>query len=221
MKSLHLTGNDISADGSCSIIAIADCLATNPPLQELFLAGNKLNDDDAEFIAEGLRTNTNLKKIDLRDNAIGRLGCKALFKAIFNDENLNSVSSSNHTCDIIVTYYKIPCINTELFGGKSGVLLEKKFAMIAPPNDPDVNVHLFSEVPPELIHKVLKLAQKYPEKNVWKYMRHLLQGDELLESGAAHVEESSKKRNFLEKSSQWKSLKGSRQKQSSSFRSNL
>eukprot|EP00985_Skeletonema_marinoi_P030724 scaffold33574_cov152-Skeletonema_marinoi.AAC.1 len=196
LKTLHLTGNDISTDGSS---IIADCLAADPPLQELFLAGNKLNDDDAELIAEGLKTNTNLKKIDLRDNAIGRLGCKALFKAIFNDESLNSVSSSNHTCDILASSYKIPCINKEIFGGKSGVLLAKKFAMIAPPNDQDVNVHLFSEVPPELIHKVLKLVQKYPEKNVWKYMRHLLQGDELLESGAAHVEESSEEEELFGK----------------------
>ena len=188
LKTLHLTGNDIATDGSS---IIADCLATDPPLQELFLVGNTLNDDDAKLIAEGLRTNTNLKKIDLRNNVIGRCGCKALFKAIFNDESLNSVSSSNHTCNVLVSYCKIPCINTEIFGGKRGVLLAKKFAMIAPPNDPDVNVHLFSEVPPELIHMVLKLVQKYPEKNVWKYMRHLLQGDELLESGAAHVEESS------------------------------
>eukprot|EP00984_Skeletonema_dohrnii_P016043 scaffold7040_cov100-Skeletonema_dohrnii-CCMP3373.AAC.2 len=49
LKTLHLRGNDIATDGSS---IIADCLATNPPLQELFLVGNALNDDDAELIAE-------------------------------------------------------------------------------------------------------------------------------------------------------------------------
>lgn len=67
LECLDLPGNDIRTHGSRHI---ADFLAKNPPLRELTLESNHLNDDDAEAIAEALKTNTNLKTLILRDNDI-------------------------------------------------------------------------------------------------------------------------------------------------------
>jgi hypothetical protein len=67
LECLDLPGNDIRTHGSRHI---ADFLAKNPPLRELTLESNHLNDDDAEAIAEALKTNTNLKTLILRENDI-------------------------------------------------------------------------------------------------------------------------------------------------------
>ena len=181
LNSLYLVGNNISSDGSS---IIADFIATNPALQELFLCDNRLNDDDAEAIANSLMTNTNLWKLDLKGNKFGRRGCDALLKAIFNHDSLNSVSSSNHTCDIFVSRYKVPCVNGFVVDGEVGVLTAKKFALVAPPDDDVVNVHYLMSTPPELMHKVLEFVQNYPRKPAWKFIRELSRGKTMLELGA-------------------------------------
>ena len=178
LTTLDLAGNNIS--GSASVI-IADCLATNPPLKKLYLRANNFNDDDAELLANALKTNTNLWKLDLKENSdIGRRGGTALLKAIFNYESLNSVSSSNHTCDILVSHVKIPSINGEAWGGEKGAIRAKKFAILAPLGKQDVNVGLLRGVPPELMHKVLKFVQAYPEKHLMQ-VEHLVCCKNLLE----------------------------------------
>mmetsp|Transcript_16754 Transcript_16754/g.28494 ORF Transcript_16754/g.28494 Transcript_16754/m.28494 type:complete len:510 (+) Transcript_16754:147-1676(+) len=181
LKSLNLSGNNISTDGSA---AIADCLATNPSLQELFLRGNKFNDDDAEVIADALKTNTNLWKLDLKDNEIGRRGCNALFKAIFDHDSLNSAASSNHTCDIFVSRYKIPIVNGFIVCGEDGAIQAKKFALIAPPNDNFVDIHLLSTTPPVLMHMLLEFVQNYPPIAGWHFIQELYRGKSTLEYGA-------------------------------------
>lgn len=181
LKSLNLAENSISSGGSSMI---ADCIATNPVLQELFLCDNSLNDDDARIIANSLMTNTNLWKLDLKGNKFGRSGCDALLKAIFNHDSLNSVSSSNHTCDIFVSRYKIPCVNGFIPGGEAAAITAKKFALIAPPDDDVVNVHyLLSAAPPELMHKVLEFVQNYPSQAAWNDIEALSRGKTMLEEG--------------------------------------
>ena len=187
LKTLNLAGNNISTSGS---VFIADSLATNPPLQELCLSANNFNDDDAELIANALKTNTNLWTLDLKENSgIGRRGCTALLKAIFNHESLNSVSSSNHTCDISVSRYNIPPINGYIQGGEEGAVRAKKFAILAPPGGQDVNVRLLRGVPLELMHKVLEFVQAYPNEAACSYVKPLLQCKDLLES-TNHDEDS-------------------------------
>jgi hypothetical protein len=182
LKSLHLMGNNISSNGNSMI---ADFIATNPALQELFLCDNRLNDDDAEAIANSLMTNTNLWKLGLKRNVFGRRGCDALLKAIFNHDSLNSVSSSNHTCDIFVSHYKVPCVNGFIVGGEAGAIKAKKFALIAPPSGDVVNVHhLLSAAPPELMHKVLEFVQNYPSQAAWNFIGDLSRGKTMLEFGA-------------------------------------
>jgi len=89
---------------------LSDFLKSNPPLKCLNLENNHLNDDDMVLIAEALKENTNLKSISLDDNPITEdRGIKALRKAVFDETDLNSVASSNHTCCIHGPFY--PRIN--------------------------------------------------------------------------------------------------------------
>lgn len=71
LECIDLPGNGIKTDGSTHI---ADFLAKSPPLRELTLENNHLNDDDAQAIAEALKTNTNLKTLILRGNDITSRG---------------------------------------------------------------------------------------------------------------------------------------------------
>jgi len=73
-------------------------LTTNPPLNELSLQDNLLDDDDARLIANALKHNTNLRKLHLDGNNITNVGCTAIGSVLFDRSSLNSAASSNHTC---------------------------------------------------------------------------------------------------------------------------
>ena len=96
---LDLEGNSISGN-----TAIPDYIASNPPLKKLFLSGNKLDDDDAIWIARALRQNTNLEHLYLHNNDFTDIGCQALSKATYDSTSLNSVFDCNHTCSISGIY---------------------------------------------------------------------------------------------------------------------
>ena len=66
----------------------------------LDLSANGLTDDAAKVIAGALKTNSNLKRLHLFRNAIGKAGLEALFQAIFDTRSMNSIIESNHSCDI-------------------------------------------------------------------------------------------------------------------------
>ena len=92
---LDLEGNNIQTKGDT---AIPNYIASNPPLKNLYLARNKLNDNDAILIARALKGNTNLKQLRLYDNNITHIGKEALSKAVYDPTSLNSMSDCNHTC---------------------------------------------------------------------------------------------------------------------------
>jgi len=96
---IDLERNNIQTEGDT---AIPDYIATNPPLENLYLSGNKLNDDDALLIARALKHNTNLKELVLDNNNITHIGKEALSKAVYDPTSLNSMSDCNHTCIIHV-----------------------------------------------------------------------------------------------------------------------
>ena len=73
-------------------------LTTNPPLNELSLQDNLLDDDDARLIATALKHNTNLRKLHLDGNKITDDGCTAIGSVLFDRSSLNSAATSNHTC---------------------------------------------------------------------------------------------------------------------------
>jgi hypothetical protein len=62
---------------------LAEALSTDAPLRSLSLPRNELNDDDARCLADLLKKNRTLTKLDLSDNAsIGDAGWRALTDAL-------------------------------------------------------------------------------------------------------------------------------------------
>ena len=64
------------------------------------MADNHLYDDDAILIARALKQNTNLQCLNLGDNDITDIGCKALTRAVYDSTSLNSMADCNHSCTI-------------------------------------------------------------------------------------------------------------------------
>ena len=94
---IDLERNDIETGGDTTI---SDYIASNRPLEYLFLADNQLNDHDAKLIARALRRNTHLHEIRLGDNNITNIGKEALYNAIYDPTSLNTLAGCNHTCCI-------------------------------------------------------------------------------------------------------------------------
>jgi hypothetical protein len=96
VKNIHLHNNNIDSLGA---VKIAECLEGNPPIEVLFLAHNRLNDDDAILISQALKRNTNLKTINLHSNNFTSIGVKALLSCFFDNSCLNAISESNHSLE--------------------------------------------------------------------------------------------------------------------------
>ena len=94
---ISVNRNSIRTGGGTEI---SDFILGNPPLMELSLKSNNLNDDDAILISRALKHNTNLKILNLSGNSITEVGNGALRKAVNGPTSLNTVSDSNHTCFI-------------------------------------------------------------------------------------------------------------------------
>ena len=77
-----------------------DYIATNTSLDKLYLNGNHITDDDAVFIAEALKQNTNLRYLSLGNNDITHVGRGALSSATYDSTTLNSLVGCNHSCFI-------------------------------------------------------------------------------------------------------------------------
>jgi hypothetical protein len=91
---INLGYNNIDSLGA---IKIAEYLVYDPPIEELCLRYNQLNDDDVILISQALKRNTNLHRMFLHSNNITSIGAKALFTCVFDGSNLNAISESNHT----------------------------------------------------------------------------------------------------------------------------
>ena len=126
LRGISFCSNNVHSRGETHL---PDFIATNPPLQSLYLNNNHFNDSDIVLISDALQRNTNLKTLELRQNlisdvgvnalanALGQnstlrfldlsknngitvVGCNALKNAVFNERDLNSVADSNHACKV-------------------------------------------------------------------------------------------------------------------------
>jgi hypothetical protein len=93
VKRIGLSSNSIDSLGA---VKIAEYLEGDPPIHQIDLAHNRLNDDDAVLISLALIRNTNLKTINLHSNNFTSIGVKALLTCVFDSSSLNSISESNH-----------------------------------------------------------------------------------------------------------------------------
>ncbi|CAK0896211.1 unnamed protein product [Prorocentrum cordatum] len=82
-------------------------------LESLWLDGNNLGDDDAKGLAEALKANPTLQRIDLSDNHIGAEGAKALAEALKANPALQRIDLRRNS---------IPFEDVEAFE-RDGVLL--------------------------------------------------------------------------------------------------
>ena len=109
---INLSNSQIKTNGDR---CISDFLSTNPPLERLNLERNQLTDDDALHIALALQLNSNLKRLDMQVNELTKEGKSAMYsQSIYalgrsdlsalksvGEENLNTVSGANHSCEIV------------------------------------------------------------------------------------------------------------------------
>jgi hypothetical protein len=77
-------------------VTIAEYLQVDPPIEELSLQFNCLDDDDAILISQALKRNTNLHGIYFLVNNLTSIGVKALLTCVFDSSSLNAISESNH-----------------------------------------------------------------------------------------------------------------------------
>jgi len=96
-KQIDFEDNNIHTKGRTEI---PDYIAANPPLENLFLAKNQLNDNDIKQLVRALKTNTNLLRLRLDYNDGTKEGMDALIKSVYNPTSFNAVSDCNHTCHI-------------------------------------------------------------------------------------------------------------------------
>ena len=168
---IDIESNNIQTKGDT---AIPNYIACNPPLEYLFLSGNKLNDDDAILFANALKQNNHLKYIHLNDNSITGIGKEALSKAVYDPTSLNSMSDCNHKCSIYID----GGINVPIGCGNDSKKLSssilkrgaKIYQLLSQRNKEGINVkHLKSEFDGEdeeddslkLVPKVLECVHKY------------------------------------------------------------
>jgi len=85
VEHIILENNNIDSLGA---VAIAEYLESDPPIEELCLAYNQLNDDDVILISRALKRNTNLHEIDLVSNKITSIGVKAVLTCVFDISSL-------------------------------------------------------------------------------------------------------------------------------------
>jgi len=164
--------NDIQTQGGT---AIPDYIASNPPLEMLYLSGNKLNDDDVILIARSLQENSNLLELTLEYNNLTDTGAGALSKAVYDPSSLNSISDCNHTCITNINGY----VPIGLIDDDDGKVISspierrgaKIYRLLSERNEDEDNVqHLNLEFNNEdekkdnslkLVPKVLECVQKY------------------------------------------------------------
>ena len=97
LEAVGLGGNEIGSKGA---FLICECLATNPSINFLDLDDNLFNDDDALLFVTSLKSNTNLVDLSLRGNNFTSAGINTMYRSIFDDHSLSTVSDSNHTCEL-------------------------------------------------------------------------------------------------------------------------
>ena len=91
---------DFDRNGLSGIDDVTAALATNPQIRALSMTENKLNDRDAELIAQALKPNTNLQQLYLGENNITATGFEKIRTAIYDPSSLNAIEACNHTCYI-------------------------------------------------------------------------------------------------------------------------
>ena len=150
LDEISLDSNQI---GSSGVKLISECLASNPMLTLLSLKDNLLNDADAAILAKSLTSNTNLRILKIASNNISEVGMKSFHSAVEDLSSLNAMSDSNHTCLVVDGDEELSQLNT-WNDPKLNKVIKSMGVLVL-----ETNMRLFSNIPIELIPKLLYLLQ--------------------------------------------------------------
>ena len=171
LQELYLSNNCIRSRGAA---IVSDFIASNPPFLKVFTLDNcpeiapdakinQLGDDDIVILARALKTNTNLKRLVVRNGTVAsQAGAEAFNAVIFDYSDMNSVSGSNHTCNV-----NLWCLGGHITGNTVEQMpIEKKKFHALTTLSPGCDVHFpyFDDVPIELMPKVLEWLHKVPRE---------------------------------------------------------
>ena len=164
--SIDFDGNNIQTGGGTEI---PDFIATNPPLTDLLLESNHLNDEDAVLIARALKHNTSLKSLNLGiNNKITKIGIRVLANVVHDSTSLNAAYNCNHTCNFegLDLVDNIP-VNSYHIGRKDN-RARKIYHLLSLRNREGSNVHHLSlefddkdDTSLKLVPKVLESVHRY------------------------------------------------------------
>ena len=140
---------------------MANFLATNPPLKELDLEHNGLNDNDALVLADALRSNTTLRFLNLSgNNHVTDVGNEAFRLVVHGDgNNLNSIADSNHSC--LVDGVGFDCWNLDDTSRKNRA--RKLYKLLSERNKSmsTSNVQYFDVIDVKLLPDILEAVQRH------------------------------------------------------------
>jgi hypothetical protein len=151
VKHINLSNNNIDSLGA---VKIAEYLESDPPIEELCIAYNRLNDDDVILIARALKRNTNLHEIGLRSNNFTSIGVKALLTCVFDASSLNAISESNHTVEEMQMLFRDESHIVDVYIDRL-LQLDRVEKILLALNDKESLLKYLANVPVELIPEVL------------------------------------------------------------------
>jgi hypothetical protein len=100
LKKLNLHWNNINADGCrglATLLQVGDAALT-----DLYIDGNKIDDDGVEILVNALRSNATLKRLGLTGNdGISKKGKIMLLKLVNDISSIEATLHSNHTLESI------------------------------------------------------------------------------------------------------------------------
>lgn len=153
---------------SLGAVQIAEYLRSNPPIHRIELDRNRLNDDDAMLISQALKRNTNLKTINLHSNNITSIGAKALLNCVFDGSSLNAISKSNHTMEMITI---VPGFNQCLQGCIDRLLtLDSTLKITLALQDKESLLKYLANIPAELMPEVLAFPRWVDDQQRHKHL---------------------------------------------------
>jgi hypothetical protein len=168
VKYINLDYNSIDSFGA---VKIAEYLEGDPPIKELSLRHNRLNDNDAILISQAMRRNTNLRYLHLLGNNLTSTGVKALLTCVFDSSSLNAISESNHTMVGMNIFLKGE--NERLDCIRRLIKMNRAQKIMLALQDKDSLLKYLANVPVELIPEVLAFPRRQEDQRQRRYLNIL------------------------------------------------
>jgi len=183
------------------VVAMAEFIASNHPVESIDLANSKISDSNTQLLASSLRKNTCLRRLVLNDNNITDDGLKGLTKALFDaTTTMDSIVESNHTCAVFVidpnnypavVITRMPNLDREILriNGNNVIStlqkVRKKVVLALHGVDGGLfDLSYFNGLPLELMPRVLKLLQEHSESRTHECRNNSSLGVKQLEKDA-------------------------------------